>query len=115
MDLLGIATLGVGGFALGTIVGLALRAVTKIVMYAIGLYLLSLLVLSGFGLIIVNWEGVETGLSKVISWLIFLTQTDIFTSTGVLGISGLAGTLYGLTKGTVVNTNEEYRFFRKLE
>jgi FUN14 family. len=115
MDLLGVATLGVGGFALGTILGLALRAFTKVIMYAIGLYLLSLVVLSSVGLIIVNWAGVEATLSKVISWLIALTQTDIFTSTGVLGISGFVGTLYGLTRGTVVNTQEEYRFFRKLE
>ena len=114
MDLMGLATLGVGGFALGTVIGLALRALSKVILYTIGLYLVSLAVLASFGLIVVNWAGIESALSKIFSWIISLTQTDFLTSTGLLGISGLLGTLYGLTRGTVVNTEKNYRFFKRL-
>jgi uncharacterized membrane protein (Fun14 family) len=119
MDLLGVATLGVGGFALGAIGGLALRALSKVFMYAVGLYLISLAILSGFGLIIVNWSGIESALVKIISWIMTLTQMDIFSSTGLLGVSSFIGILYGLTRGTVVDTvrigEEEFEFFRRVK
>jgi uncharacterized membrane protein (Fun14 family) len=117
MDPLGVVTLGVGGFALGTVVGLALRALSKVFMYAVGLYLVSLAILSGFGIIIVNWSGIESALTKVLSWVVSLTQMDIFSSTGFLGVSSFIGILYGLTRGTVIDTvrNEgEFEFFRRV-
>jgi len=118
MDPLGVVTLGVGGFALGTVVGLALRALSKVFMYAVGLYLVSLAILSGFGIIIVNWSGIESALTKVLSWIVSLTQTDVFSSAGLLGVSSFIGILYGLTRGTVVDTvrigEEEFEFFRRV-
>jgi uncharacterized membrane protein (Fun14 family) len=117
MDPLGVVTLGVGGFALGTVMGLALRALSKVFMYAVGLYLVSLAILSGFGIIIVNWSGIESALTRIFSWMVSLTQTDIFSSTGLLGVSSFIGILYGLTRGTVIDTvgNEgEFRFFRRV-
>jgi len=118
MDPLGVVTLGVGGFALGTVVGLALRALSKVFMYAVGLYLVSLAILSGFGIIIVNWSGIESALTKVLSWVVSLTQMDIFSSAGLLGVSSFIGILYGLTRGTVVDTvrigEEEFEFFKRV-
>jgi uncharacterized membrane protein (Fun14 family) len=119
MDLLGVATLGVGGFALGAVIGLALRAMSKVFMYAVGLYLVSLAILSGFGLIIVNWSGIESALTKIVSWIMTLTQMDIFSSAGLMGVSSFIGILYGLTRGTVIDTvrigEEEFEFFKKVK
>jgi uncharacterized membrane protein (Fun14 family) len=119
MDPLGVVTLGVGGFALGTVMGLALRALSKVFMYAVGLYLVSLAILSSFGIIIVNWSGIESALTRIFSWIISLTQTDIFSSMGLLGISSFIGVLYGLTRGTVIDTvrigEEEFEFFRRVK
>jgi uncharacterized membrane protein (Fun14 family) len=118
MDLLGVATLGVGGFALGAVVGLALRAMSRVFMYAVGLYLVSLVVLSSLGLIIVNWSGIESVLAKIVSWIMALSQMDIFSSAGLLGVSSFIGILYGLTRGTVIDTvrtsEEEFEFFRRV-
>jgi uncharacterized membrane protein (Fun14 family) len=119
MDLLGVATLGVGGFALGAVVGLALRAMSKVFMYAVGLYLVSLVILSSLGLIIVNWSGIESALAKIVSWIMALSQMDIFSSAGLLGVSSFIGILYGLTRGTVIDTvrtgEEEFEFFRRVK
>ena len=119
MDLLGVATLGIGGFALGAVIGLALRAMSKVFMYAVGLYLVSLVILSSFGLIIVNWSGIESALAKIVSWITALSQMDIFSSAGLLGVSSFIGILYGLTRGTVVDTvkigGEEFEFFRRVK
>jgi len=114
MDLLGVATLGAGGFALGAVIGLTLRAISRIILYALGLYLISLLVLASFGLIIVNWDGINSAISKMLTWILSITELDLFSSLGVLSLSTLLGTLYGLTRSAVVNVPQNYRFFKKL-
>jgi hypothetical protein len=44
---------------------------------------------------------------------------DIFSSAGLLGVSSFIGILYGLTRGTVVDTvrtgEEEFEFFRRVK
>jgi hypothetical protein len=48
-----------------------------------------------------------------------LTQMDVFSSAGLLGISSFVGILYGLTRGTVIDTvrigEEEFEFFKKVK
>lgn len=116
MDWIGLATVGIGGFTVGTLVGLALRFISKIILYTLGLYLASLVFLSGLGLVVVNWAGIEEGLTKLINWIISVSQVDLFTGTGIFGTSTVIGLLFGLTrKATIHNTDSgNYRFYRRI-
>lgn len=114
MELIGLATISIGGFTIGALVGLALRFISKIILYTIGLYLASLVFLSGLGLIVVNWAGIEEGLTKLINWIISVAQVDLFTGTGIFGVSTLAGALFGLTRKATVENSENYRFYRRV-
>ena len=112
-DPLGFAVLGVGGFTIGFLIGKALRFVAKIGMYVVGLYLASLVILASMGIIIINWDALEGIVVSAVEFLVSLTKSDVITSTGAFGVSGLLGAIYGALKGEV-NPVQNYKFFRRL-
>jgi len=112
-DPVGFAVLGVGGFTLGFLIGKALRFVAKIGMYVAGLYLASLVVLASMGVIIINWDALESLTVSVVDFLVSLTKSDVVSSTGAFGVSGFLGATYGALKGEV-RPVQNYKFFRRL-
>ena len=115
---LGFVTLGVGGFTVGFLIGMALRFISKIVLYAVGLYLASLIVLASMGVIIINWDAMESLIYGLVSFLAKLAKSDVITSTGAFGVTMVLGAIYGALKGQVVQVRQvqiqNYRFFRRL-
>jgi len=113
VDVIGLAALGVGGFAIGYLIGIALRFVTKIAMYVVGLYLASLIALSSLGAITIHWDVMTTLVKNLVTGLASIAQSDVVTSTGAFGVTLTLGTIYGALRGTIVNTNE-YKFFKRV-
>jgi len=112
-DPVGFAVLGVGGFTLGFLVGKALKLLAKIAMYVAGLYIASLTVLASMGVIVVNWDALESLAVNTVEFLVSVTQSDVVTSTGTFGVSGFLGAIYGALKGEA-RPAQNYRFFRRL-
>lgn len=116
-DPTGLVVLGVGGFTVGMLIGMALKALARIAMYVVGLYLASLLVLSSFGLIIVNWEGLASLGATILNYLMSIARADALTSMGAFGVATTLGMIYGAVKAEIRinNDNNNFRFFKKLE
>jgi len=112
-DPLGFITLGVGGFTIGILIGMALRVVARVAMYAAGLYLASLVILASMGIIVINWDALEALTVRAVDFLVSLTKSDVVTSTGAFGVTAFLGAIYGAMKGTVM-AGGGYRFFRRL-
>lgn len=114
-DPLGFVTLGVGGFTVGYLIGMALRVVSKIALYAVGLYLASLVVLASMGVIIINWSSMEALIYGLVDFLVNLTKSDVVTSTGAFGVTMVLGAIYGALRGEVHPVPaQNYKFFRRL-
>ena len=115
-DIAGTALLGIGGFTIGVLIGMALRATARIVMYVAGLYLASLVVLSSLGLIIVNWSGIASLISSFILNLSRIANADIIFSSGVFGVSMTMGMIYGAVKSTAVfEEKRPFRFYKRFD
>ena len=112
-DPVGFAVLGVGGFTIGFLVGKALKLLAKIVMYVVGLYVASLAVLASMGIIIVNWDAIESLAISTVEFLVSITESDVVTSTGTFGVTGFLGAIYGALKGETRPT-QKYKFFRRV-
>ncbi len=112
-DPTGLVILGVGGFTIGMLIGMALKAAARIAMYVAGFYLASLLVLSSMGLIIVNWDGIASLGANILSYLMSLAKADAITSTGAFGVATTLGMIYGAIKSEIA-PKQNYRFFKKL-
>lgn len=115
-DPAGFVILGVGGFMVGMLIGMALKAAARVAMYVAGLYLASLVALSSLGLVVVNWEGIATLGNNIIEYLTSIAQADVLTSTGAFGTTTILGAIYGAIKAEVAapQERENYRFFKKL-
>ena len=108
MDPVGLVVLGVGGFCIGVLIGIALKMAARVLMYVAGLYLASLLVLSNLGIITVNWAGLADLLTKISGFMSNLANTNVLTSTGAFGVATTMGMLYGAVKSTVKATKGKY-------
>lgn len=113
MDPVGIVVLGVGGFCIGVLIGIALKTAAKILMYVAGLYLASLLVLSNLGIITVNWAGLAELLTKITAFMSGLANTNVLTSTGAFGVAATMGMIYGAVKTSIHATTGKY--FRRVK
>jgi len=112
-DPIGFAALGVGGFTIGFLVGKALKFVAKITMYVVGLYIASLMALASFGVIVINWDALQSLAHGFVDFLVSFTQSDVLTSTGAFGTTAFIGTVYGALKGEV-HPVQSYKFFRRV-
>jgi uncharacterized membrane protein (Fun14 family) len=91
--------LGVGGIG-GFIVGFALKKLSKLILFLIGIFILSLIYLSTRGIININYSGLWSALSGLVgsagsafSWLIGVISVLPFAG------SFIAGFLIGLKLG----------------
>ena len=82
-------------------------------MYVAGLYIASLVVLASMGVIVINWDALESLSVSVVQFLVSLTESDIVTSTGTFGVTGVLGAIYGALKGEVAPA-QNYRFFKRV-
>jgi len=112
MDPAGIVVLGASGFCLGVLIGIAIKAAARILMYVAGLYLASLLILSNLGIITVNWAGLADLLTKVTGFMSHLASTDVLTSTGAFGVAATMGIIYGTVKASL--TPARGRYFKRV-
>lgn len=115
-DPAGFVILGVGGFTVGMLIGMALKAAARVAMYVAGLYLASLVALSSMGLIIVNWEGIAALAGTILNFMMNITSSGAIQSAGAFGTATILGTIYGAIKAEVAapQERENYRFFKKL-
>lgn len=113
VDPTGFIVLGVGGFTIGILIGMALKALARLAMYVVGLYLASLVALGSLGLITVNWEGIASFLGNVVNYITSLTDAGAFTSMGAFGTATLLGTIYGAIRAQI-SKNKSYKFFKKM-
>lgn len=108
----GFIVLGVGGFCIGVLIGLAIKAAARILMYVAGLYLASLLILSNIGIITVNWAGLAKLLTFLTGYMAHIASTNILTSTGAFGVATTMGILYGAVKARTHVAKS--RYFRRV-
>jgi len=97
----GLVVLGVGGFCIGMLIGIALKAAARVLLYVAGLYLASLLILNNIGIIEVNWVGLANLIQEIARTLSNIARTDVLTSTGAFGVATAMGMLYGAVKATI--------------
>lgn len=109
----GFILLGVGGFTVGMLIGMALKALARIVMYVAGLYLASLVALSSMGLIIVNWEGFAALAGQILNFMTGVTNSGVIQSAGAFGTATVLGAVYGAIRAEI-RTAQKFRFFKKL-
>ena len=115
-DPAGFVLLGVGGFTIGMLIGMALKAVARLAMYVAGLYLASLVALSSMGLIIVNWEGLANLAGTILNFMTSMTNSGAVQSAGVFGTVTVLGAIYGAIRAEIqVRENQKFRYFKKLE
>ena len=91
--------LGVGGVG-GFIIGFALKKLTKLILFLIGIFVLALIYLSTRGIININYDALWTALTRLLgsansafSWLIGVISVLPFAG------SFIAGFLIGLKLG----------------
>ena len=84
-----VGDLAMGGFA-GYAVGVAAKKVFRLAALFIGLYITSLIYLSGRGFISVNWDSIGLAADGILSKI-----SGLSVSVGVLGAGSIAGFLLG--------------------
>ena len=115
-DPAGFVILGVGGFTVGMLIGMAIKAAARVAMYAAGLYLASLVALSSMGLIIVNWEGIAALAGTILNFMMDITSSGAIQSAGAFGTATVLGAIYGAIRGEInAPRQNNYKFFKKIE
>jgi len=101
MDPTILALQATGGFVVGSLIGYAIRRAAKLALVAIGFMLLPVFGLWSLGVLNVNWTKVNELVGNLITWLgvNMSNMTLMLASTGVLGVSGMLGFVFGITGG----------------
>jgi uncharacterized membrane protein (Fun14 family) len=106
------------GFITGYLVGLFIKAASRIILLAIGGFLAFLLLLQGLGWITINWLGITSSLKGLIEFLIGFGagSAAYMLSVPTFGISFAAGvyTSYILPKESVKNS-EKLKYVKRVK
>jgi uncharacterized membrane protein (Fun14 family) len=118
MDATILALQAVGGFTVGSLLGYALRKVSKWLFLAMGIFLIPVYGLWYLGILNVNWDALNELVGKFLQWLgvNIYEMTSTIASAGILGVSGIVGLIFGLSggllRGNVFNI-ENKKFVRR--
>jgi len=109
-----IALQAVGGFLVGSLIGYALRKVTKAILVAIGIMLLPVFGLWYLGVIEVNYEKLTEYIERIVGWF-GMNISNISVATSVFGVCWTLGLVFGFSAGFrhMISPVKCYRFVRR--
>jgi uncharacterized membrane protein (Fun14 family) len=100
------------GFITGYLVGLFLKAASRIILYIIGGFFAFLLFLQSLGWITIHWSGIISSLQNFLSLILGLGAGNVASllSVPVFGVSFAAGiyTSYVLPKHSILENDFEF-------